>query len=72
VEREHIRELPIYPEQRLCKRLTTEQILRLFSFAQRHTLMPDAHIVKIFPAELTDLQTQVLELLGVPLQVFRG
>ena len=72
MKREHIRELPIYPEQRLCKRPTTEQILRLFSFAERHTLMRDARVVKIFPAELTDLQTQVLELLGVPLQAFRA
>jgi hypothetical protein len=27
MQREKIRELPIYPEKRLCKRPTTEQIL---------------------------------------------
>lgn len=37
--------LPIYPEQRLCKRPTAEQILRLFSVAQRHILMRDAREV---------------------------
>jgi len=72
MKRERIRELPLYPEQRLCKRPTTEQILRLFSLAERHTLLREARIVQIFPAELTDLQIQVLELLGVPLEVFRG
>src|SRR6202048_4773821 len=39
MKRERIRELPIYPEQRLCKRPTTEQVLRLFSFAEQHTLL---------------------------------
>lgn len=72
MKRERIRELPIYPEQRLCKRPTTEQILRLFSFAERHTLMRDGRLVQIFPAQLTDLQVQVLELLAVPLELFRG
>ena len=41
MKREKIKELPIYPEQRLCKRPTTEQILRLFSLAERHTLLRD-------------------------------
>jgi transposase len=72
MKRERLSEIPIYPEQRLCKRPTTEQILRLFSFAERHTLLREARIVQIFPAELTDLQIQVLELLGVPLAAFRG
>ena len=38
MKREKLAELPIYPEQRRCKRPTTEQILRLFSLAERHTL----------------------------------
>ncbi|EQD27766.1 Transposase, partial [mine drainage metagenome] len=35
--REAIEELPLYPEQRQCALPTTEQILRLFSLAERHT-----------------------------------
>lgn len=72
MKRERIQELPLYPEQRLCKRPTTEQILRLFSFAERHTLLRGLRIVQVFPAELTDLQTQVLALLGIPAEAFRG
>jgi len=72
MKRARIKELPIYPEQRLCKRPTTEQILRLFSLAERHTLLRDARRVQLFPAELTDLQTQVLALLGVPAAAFCG
>src|SRR5665213_75626 len=70
MKREKIKELPIYPEQRLCKRPTTEQILRLFSLAERHTLLRDDTTVQSFPAQLTDLQRQTLDLLGVPERAF--
>ena len=56
MKREKIKELPIYPEQRLCKRPTTEQILRLFSLAERHTLLRDDKPVQSFPPQLTDTQ----------------
>jgi transposase len=70
MKRERIKELPIYPEQRLCKRPTTEQILRLFSLAERHTLLRDATVVQSFPPLLTELQRQSLDLLGVPAHAF--
>jgi transposase len=72
MKRERLKELPLYPEQRSCKRPTTEQILRLFSLAERHTLTRGGRIAQVFPAELTDLQRQVLGLLGVPEDAFRG
>ncbi len=70
MKRERIKELPIYPEQRLCKRPTTEQILRLFSLAERHTLLRDDKPVQSFPPQLTELQRQTLDLLGVPERAF--
>jgi transposase len=69
---EGIDELPLYPEQRQCKRPTTEQILRLFSLAERHKLIEGARTVQIFDVEFTDLQRQVLSLLGVPEHAFRS
>jgi transposase len=71
MKRQSIEELPIYPEQRQCRRPTTEQILRLFSLAQRHTLLSGGHTVQVFDAELTDLQRQVLTLLGVTLHAYQ-
>jgi hypothetical protein len=65
MKRERIKELPIYPEQRLCKRPTTEQILRLFSLAERHTLLRDDKPVQFFPPQLTELQRQTLDLLAI-------
>jgi len=72
MKREHIDELPLYPEQRQCRRPTTEQILRLFSLAERHKLIEGAHTVQVFDVPLTDLQRQVLTLLGVSEHAFRA
>ena len=71
MKRENIDKLPLYPEQRLCAHPTTEQILGLFSFAERHELIQDGKTVQIFDVEFTDLQRQLLALLGVPEQTFR-
>ena len=71
MQRADLEELPIYPEQRKCKRPTTEQVLRLFSLAERHMLLAKGHTVQCFDVELTDLQRQVLTLLGVPLEGYQ-
>ena len=71
MKREKIEELPVYPEQRQCKSPTTEQILRLFSLAERHTLLSAGHVVQRFHPELTELQRQMLTLLGVPHHAFQ-
>jgi len=58
--------LPLYPEERACRRPTAEQIFRLFSQAERHVLLQRRRKVRTFHPELTDLQRQVLRLSGVP------
>jgi transposase len=71
MKREKIDELPLYPEQRDCARPTTEQILRLFSLAERHQLIRDGKVVEVFDVHFTDLQRQVLTLFGVSEDAFR-
>jgi transposase len=61
-----IHDLPLYPEQRRTKRPTAEQVFRLFTHVQRHILLYDGEPVRRFQPQLTDLQAQVLRLLGVP------
>jgi transposase len=68
--RQGIDELPIYPEQRQCAHPTTEQVLRLFSLAERHRLIQHGRTIKLFELELTELQRQVLALLSVPASTF--
>ena len=41
-------------------------MLRLFSLAERHRLMQRERTVQVFHPSLTNLQRQVLALLGVP------
>jgi hypothetical protein len=54
MRRERIKEQPIYREQRLCKRPSTEQTLRLFSLAERHTLLSGEKPIQSFPSQFTD------------------
>ena len=67
----NIAQLPIYPEQRACRRPSTEHILRLFSLTERITVSARAQTVRVFPPELTELQSQILALLGVPASAYR-
>lgn len=71
MQREHIEHLPLYAEHRRCKRPTTEQVLRLFDLTTRHTLRSAGQPIQVFHPELTPLQHQVLELLGLPNSAFR-
>jgi transposase len=70
MKRENIESLPLYPEERLCHRPTSEQIFRLFSITQRNSLIHTGMVVRVFDPELTPLQLQVLELLGIPAGVY--
>ena len=70
MKREGLQQLPLYPEQRQCVHPTTEQILRLFSLAERNKLTNANKTVQTFDVEFTDLQRQVLTLLGVPESAF--
>jgi transposase len=72
MQREGLEQLPLYPEHRSCRRPTTEQVLRLFSLAQRHRLMHAGETVQVFDVQLTDLQRQILRLLGVSRTVYHA
>jgi transposase len=65
-----IEQLPLYPEARACRRPTTEHVLRLFSLAERVTVLAGGEVVRVFPPALTELQRQVLALLGVPASTY--
>ena len=71
MHRSRIASLPLYPEQRACRRPTAEQIFRLFSGAERDVLLRSDKIVQIFQPQLTPLQKQVLDLLEIPERIYR-
>jgi transposase len=67
-----IEELPLYPEARVCRRPTTEQVLRPFSQCERITILARNDVVRVVAPTLTPLQRQLLELLGVPAENYLG
>jgi hypothetical protein len=60
------RDIPLYPELRACEAPSAERILAVFADLTRHELHHDGRLVQTFEAELTPLQQQILDLLGVP------
>jgi len=68
---EDIKELPIYPEERPSTRPTTEQVFRLFSHVEGCVLRNGDAVTEVFQPNLTDAQSEVLRLLGVPSTAYR-
>jgi transposase len=68
--RRGITELPLYPEDRDCKAPSTDRILETFAPLQRHLLCKAGRLIQRFEPELTDLQRQLLGLLGISPRVF--
>jgi len=66
MQRSEVEELALYPEQRTSKRPTCTQVMRLFGLTAGQLLTRDGVVVQVFKPELTELQVQTLELLGVP------
>ncbi|MGH3683215.1 MAG: IS1634 family transposase, partial [Natronosporangium sp.] len=59
-------DIPLYPELRACQAPSAERILAVFADLTRHELHHDGRLVQTFEPELTPLQQQILDLLGVP------
>jgi hypothetical protein len=68
---EQLNALPLYPGERMTRRPTAEQVLRLFSLVQRSRLYRNGREVQLFPPELTELQLEILDLLNVPRGAYR-
>jgi transposase len=67
---QRLKSLPLYPEDRSCKAPSARRILEIFENTQRHLLQQGGRVIQRFDPELTELQIQILELLGVPPEAF--
>jgi transposase len=65
MEREKIESLPLYPEDRACRRPTTRKIVDLFDGVQRHELGLPNREPEVMLTQLSPLQKQILKLLRV-------
>ena len=68
--REEIPELALYHEQRACTAPTAARVFDAFADVHRHHLTSDGQHTKTFDPQLTPLQHQLLELLGVPASAY--
>jgi transposase len=66
MEREGIERLPLYPEDRTCRRPSARRIIDIFAEVQRHRLVVAPEPPVELRTELTRLQRELLDLLGIP------
>lgn len=62
-----LKSIPIYPENRECRRPSAEKILESLARISRHELRENGEVKEIFTDALNDLQQEVLKLLEIPL-----
>ena len=67
-----LQSLPIYCEERECSAPTASRTLDAFGNLQRHYIMKNGEVKQIFDPTYADLQGQILDLLGVPREVYPG
>jgi transposase len=70
MKKKKISSLPIYPEDRACPSPTIFDIARLFRNVERYEVKSGDEIM-IFPAKLTAIQKEVLNLLEVPVAAYQ-
>ena len=72
MQREQIDSLPLYPEDRPCRRPTARRIIDLFGDIHRYTLHSGDRGPTVFVTELSNLQRRILKLLGIPATQYHG
>lgn len=65
MRRDGIEHLPLYAEERDCRRPTTRKLIDLFEPIQRHVLTAHGN-VEVLPTTLSPLQRKILRLLNIP------
>jgi len=66
MDEDGIENLPLYPEDRLCRRPTARRIFQLFSVVQGNVLREHGRVARVFQPEFTELQRELLKLLELP------
>lgn len=70
MQNKELKSLPLYPEERDCQAPTTVRIIDVFGNLQRHILSKAGKTVQRFDPELSELQEEITELLGVSSRSF--
>jgi len=62
----NIPSLPLYPEDRLCRAPTTARLLEILGDLRSNVLLHRNTVIQTFHPDLSDMQRNILRLLGVP------
>ena len=65
-----IASLPLYPEDRLCRAPTTARLLEILGDLRSNVLLRRNTVIQTFHPDLSDIQRDILRLLGVPLSAY--
>ncbi len=63
---QHIKSIPLYPEERQASRPTTHKILDLFERVSTYAIVEHDHVVEEFKDELSHTQKEILDCLTIP------
>jgi len=71
MERNGLKSIPIYPEERECQHPTAHSIIRAFQHVEKFEVLDrDDNVTEYFPPLLTPLQKQILSLMDVPATLY--
>jgi len=70
MEKTGIKSIPIYPEQRECRRPSAERILGAFEKISRHELWENDRLEETFFDSIGDIQLTILKLLRIPVSYY--
>jgi transposase len=70
MQREGIESLPMYPEDRPCRRPTARRLIDVFQNVQRHTLITNNNRGTVFVTDLSPLQRKILKLFRLPVTTY--
>lgn len=71
MERQGLEALPLYPEDRACRRPTARRLFEIFEPIQRHQFTRPGRAPVELLTELSPLQRQLLRLLGLPASLYQ-
>jgi transposase len=71
MQRQGVTSLPLYPEERECRRPTARRLFDVFEPVQRHVLTRPGSEPIVMITQLSPLQRKLLRILGLPETIYR-
>jgi len=72
MQKRQLQEIPLYPEARECRAPTASRLFEVFAYLAVHDLVMQGKTVRRFHPELSKLQLQMLELIGLSAKIYRS